>query len=66
MQIPKQQIMDMLRDKNEPGESSKADEAERELPNQVDTDDSQHQSMLEKFGVKPQQLLSKFGGGLGL
>lgn len=66
MQIPKQQIMDMLRDSNEPGDGSKAEQAEQELPQQVDTDDQQHQSLLQKFGVDPQQLISKFGGNFGL
>lgn len=66
MQIPKQQIMDMLRNSNEPGDSSKADQADQELPQQVDTDNNEHQNLLQKFGVDPQQLISKFGGNFGL
>ncbi len=39
----------------------------KELPQQVDTDNQEHQNMLEKFGIEPQQLISRFtGGGLGL
>lgn len=66
MQIPKQQIMDMLRDQNQQGDSSKADQADKELPQQVDTDNSEHQNLLQKFNIDPQQLLSKFGGSFGL
>lgn len=66
MKIPKDQIMDMLRNEDEPGDADKADQADRELPDQVDTDDPQHQSMLQKFGVDPSQLMSKFSGGLGI
>jgi len=66
MQIPKQQIMDMLRNSNEPGDSSKADQADQELPQQVDTENNEHQNLLQKFGVDPQQLISKFGGNFGL
>lgn len=64
MKIPKQQIMDMLRSDDEPGDADKADRAEQELPDQVDTDNEQHQNMLQRFGVDPQDLMSRFGGGL--
>jgi hypothetical protein len=63
MQIPKQQILDMLRDMNQPGDPGKADQAERELPQQVDTDNSEHQNLLLRFGVDPQQLLKMFSSG---
>ena len=66
MQIPKQQIMDMIKSQGEPGDQGKADQADQELPQQVDTDNGEHQSLLQKFGVNPQDLLSKFSGGLGL
>jgi hypothetical protein len=66
MQIPKQQIMELLRDSNQPGDASKADEAERDLPEQVDTENGQHQSLLQRYGVDPQQLITKFGGNFGL
>lgn len=66
MQFPKQQIMDLIRNQNEPGDSSKADQADNELPQQVDTENDQHQNLLQKFGIDPQQLISKFGGSFGL
>lgn len=66
MQIPKQQIMDLIRNQNEPGDSSRADQAEQELPQQVDTDNSEHQNLLQKFNIDPQQLISKLGGSFGL
>ncbi|WP_173400593.1 hypothetical protein [Arthrobacter sp. H20] len=55
MQIDKQQILDHLK--------SKADQAEKELPDQVDTD--KDQGMLSKFGINPQDLVGKLPGGLG-
>ncbi|MGY5884652.1 hypothetical protein [Modestobacter lacusdianchii] len=60
MQIPKDQILEFLRSK---GDSSKADQANSELPDQVDTD--QHAGLLSKFGIDPKQLLGGLGGGLG-
>lgn len=62
MQIPKQQIMDLIRDSNEPGDQNKADQAEQELPQQVDTDKPEHQNLLQKFGINPQELIAKFAG----
>lgn len=60
MQIPKNQILDFLRSK---GDSSKADQANSELPDQVDTD--QDAGLLSKFGIDPKQLMGGLGGGLG-
>jgi hypothetical protein len=57
MQIPKDQILDLLRSR---GEDDKANQAEGELPDQVDTE--QHAGLLQKFGIDPQQL---GGGGIG-
>ncbi|MBA2636794.1 MAG: hypothetical protein H0U79_00985 [Solirubrobacterales bacterium] len=59
-QIPKDQILSMLRDR---GDQDKAKQAEQELPDQVDTD--QHAGLLQKFGLNPQDLLGGLGGGLG-
>lgn len=59
MQIAKDQILDMLRQR---GDTQKADDAERELPDQVDTD--RDRGMLEKFGLDPKELLGKIGGGI--
>ncbi len=64
MEIDKAKILDLLRSQ---GDSAKADQADSELPDKVDTD--QHKSLLEKFGLSPQELIAKFmgggGGGLG-
>ena len=65
MEIDKAKILELLRSK---GDSAKADQADAELPDKVDTD--QHSGLLEKFGLSPQELIAKFmggggGGGLG-
>ena len=61
MEFDKSQIIEMLRSQ---GQGDKADQAEQELPGRVDTD--QHAGLLEKFGLSPQELISKLaGGGLG-
>ena len=61
MQIPKDQILEFLRSR---GEDDKASQADGELPDQVDTD--QHADLLQKYGIDPQDLISKLGGsGIG-
>lgn len=60
MQIDKNQILELLRSQGKP---EQAQQAEGELPDQVDTE--QHAGLLEKFGVSIPELLSKFGGGGG-
>lgn len=57
MEIPKDKILELLRQR---GEQDKAAQADQELPDQVDPE--QHSSLLSKFGINPQELL---GGGLG-
>lgn len=57
MNIDKQQIIDLLKNR---GDNDKADQAQQELPDQVDTD--QDKGMLDKFGINPQDLLGKLGG----
>lgn len=59
MQIDKSQIIELLKTR---GEQDKADQADAELPEKVDTE--QHQGLLEKLGISPTELLSKFSGGL--
>jgi hypothetical protein len=61
MQIPKDQILDLLRSR---GEDDKASQADSELPAQVDTE--QHAGILERLGVSPQELIGKFAGGGGV
>jgi hypothetical protein len=57
MEIPKDKILDLLRQK---GADDKVAQAEQELPDQVDPE--QHKDLLAKLGVDPQDLL----GGIGL
>jgi hypothetical protein len=59
MQIDKQQIIEMIRSR---GDQSQADQAEQELPQQVDTD--QHADLLSKFGIDLGDL-GGLAGGLG-
>jgi hypothetical protein len=59
MEIPKDKVLDLLRQK---GEDAKAGQAEQELPDQVDPE--RDSGLLSKFGLEPQDLLSRFGGGL--
>lgn len=58
MQIDKAQILDLLRSQ---GDEQKAQQADQELPGQVDTD--QHAGLLEKLGLSPADLIAKLGGG---
>ena len=61
MQIDKQQILDLLRSQ---GHHDQAAQADQELPQQVDTD--QHASLLQRFGIDPEEIIAKLaGGGLG-
>jgi len=60
MQIDKQQILEFLRQR---GDQQQADQAQNELPDQVDTD--QHAGLLDKFGINPADLIAKFTGGQG-
>jgi hypothetical protein len=58
MNIDKSQILDLLRSQ---GDHDKATQAERELPDQVDTD--RDGGLLDKFGLDIGDLLKKVGGG---
>jgi hypothetical protein len=60
MEIPKDKIIELLRDR---GDDDKADRADRELPDQVDTE--QHADQLSKLGIDPQELAAKLPGGVG-
>jgi hypothetical protein len=59
MDIPKDKILELLR---EQGKSDQVGDAERELPQQVDPE--RDASLLERFGLDPQDVLSKIGGGI--
>jgi hypothetical protein len=58
VQLDKATILNFLR---EQGQDQQAQQAEQELPDQVDTE--QHASLLSKLGVDLPTLLSKVGGG---
>ena len=60
MQIDKGMILSLLRER---GEGAKADQADAELPGQVDTD--AHAGLLSKFGLDPQELIGMLAGGGG-
>ena len=60
MQIDKSQILELLRSQ---GNHGQADQAEQDLPDQIDTDE--HAGMLGNLGLDPQMLLGLLGGGGG-
>jgi hypothetical protein len=57
VEIPKDMILNLIRERLG---GDKAQEADQQLPDQVDPE--QHSDLLSKFGIDPQELL---GGGLG-
>ncbi len=64
MNIDKSQIVELLKSR---GDHDKAQQAQSELPDQVDTE--KDSSLLSKLGVDPSELLgggSDLGGKLGL
>jgi hypothetical protein len=61
MEIPKDQILDMLRQR---GDHDKAQQADQQLPDKVDTD--KHGDLLGKLGIDPNSLLGGLGDKLGL
>lgn len=58
MEIPKAQVLDLIRQQ---GKSDQASQAEQELPDQVDP--QRDSGLLSKFGIEPQDLIAKLGGG---
>lgn len=58
MEIPKAQILDLLKQQ---GKDDQVGQADQEMPDQVDPE--RDSGLLEKFGLKPQDVLSKLGGG---
>lgn len=61
MQLDKSQVLEFLRNQ---GKTTEADQADSELPDQVDTE--QHGNLLQKFGIDPMQLVQQFMGGKGI
>ena len=60
MQIDKSQILDLLRSQ---GDEGKAQQADQELPQQVDTE--QDAGLLSKLGIDPQDIIAKLTGASG-
>jgi len=60
MEIPKGKIVELLRER---GQDDRADQADSELPDQVDP--QEHAGLLSKFGIDPQELAGKLPGGIG-
>lgn len=61
LQIPKDQILQLLRDR---GDHDTAQNADQQLPDNVDTE--QHAGQLGQLGINPNDLLGGLGGKLGL
>jgi hypothetical protein len=61
MEIPKDQILQLLRDR---GDHDKAQNADQQLPDKVDPE--QHSDLLGKLGINPSELLGGIGGKFGL
>ena len=57
MEIPKDKILELLRSR---GEDDKAQQAEQQLPDQVDPE--RDKGMLDQLGIDPQDLLGNLGG----
>jgi hypothetical protein len=60
VEIERQEIVDQLRGRSE---DEAADRAERELPEQVDTDDDA--ALLHQLGINPADLIGGIGGTFG-
>jgi hypothetical protein len=60
MEIPKEQILQLLQER---GATDQVSQADQQLPEQVDPE--QHSDLLSNLGIDPQELISKFGGGFG-
>ncbi|MGB3761716.1 MAG: hypothetical protein WA966_00730 [Ornithinimicrobium sp.] len=57
MNIDKAQILDLLKSRGEPDQAAEADKA---MPDQVDTE--KDKGLLEKFGINPADLIGGLGG----
>jgi hypothetical protein len=61
VEIPKEQNLQMLRDR---GNDDQAQQADQQLPDKLDPD--QHSDLLGKIGINPAEILGGLGGKLGL
>jgi hypothetical protein len=57
MEIPKDKILEFLKQR---GDDDKAEKAERELPDTVDTE--RDKGLLDRLGIDPQDLTGNLGG----
>ena len=60
MEIPKEQVLQLLQER---GATEQVSQADQQLPDQVDPE--RHSDLLSSLGVDPQELINKFGGGIG-
>jgi hypothetical protein len=61
MEIPKDAVLELL---NGRGDDAKAQQAQAELPDNVDTD--RDRGLLAKFGINPADLIGGLGAKFGL
>jgi hypothetical protein len=59
MEIPKEKVLELIKQQ---GNSDQAGQAEKELPQQVDPE--RDSGLLQKFGLEPQDVMGKLGGGI--
>jgi hypothetical protein len=57
VEIPKDKILELLRER---GDHDKASQADQELPDKVDTE--RDAGLLSKLGIDPQDLIGALGG----
>ncbi len=60
MMIDKEQVLDLLRQQ---GDEGTAHQAERDLPEQIDTENDG--GLLQKYGINVEDLIAGSGGGSG-
>lgn len=60
MEFSKQQVVDLVKDQMG---GDQAAQAAQQLPDQIDHE--QDGELLQEFGVNPQELMDRFGGGAG-
>jgi hypothetical protein len=63
MKIDKQQILELLQDR---GDQQQAEQADEQLPEQVDTEKEEHKNLLQQLGIDPMALAKQFMGGKGI
>lgn len=59
MEIPKEKVLELI---EQQGKSDQAGQAESELPQKVDPE--RDAGLLQKFGLEPQDVIGKLGGGV--